>query len=312
MRTIAITGGTGFVGRHLISHFLSRGWSVRALARNPENLPHKDQISTIKGSLDHIDRLEELIEDAKVVAHCAGSIKARASTEFFNINSDGVETIARVCAESPTRPKLINLSSRAARAPELSDYAASKYAGEERLRRFADRLDGVSLRAPIVYGPGDTETLKILKGMKHRIAIAPRPKSTRIGFIFIEDLCAAIEALAQTEISGVHTVDAGDPSAQGHTWPEIADIVGDCLKRKVYCIALPPAPLRLAASVSALVTHAVGGTPMLTTGKINEFYCQSMAETGSDLTNLTGWKPTVTIIEGMAQTCEWYQEQGLL
>ena len=65
-KTLALTGGTGFVGRHLIRHFLARGWTVRALARRPRGLEPAPNLDLIEGSLEDSESLEVLIEGADV------------------------------------------------------------------------------------------------------------------------------------------------------------------------------------------------------------------------------------------------------
>jgi len=89
---IAVTGGTGFVGRHVIKVLLDSGYAVRALARTPSKLSDisHDNLSVLKGSLGRHDK----------AAQVAGL------------------------------SRFILLSSQTAAQPHLSDYAASKRAGE--------------------------------------------------------------------------------------------------------------------------------------------------------------------------------------
>jgi len=82
---IAVTGGTGFVGRHMISALLERGYQVRALARTPAklfDLKH-DNLEILQGSLGSND--EELVDGADVVLHMAGLIKARTRSDIMAV-----------------------------------------------------------------------------------------------------------------------------------------------------------------------------------------------------------------------------------
>ena len=77
------------------------------------------------------------------------------------------------------RPRFVLLSSLAARQPQISDYAASKLAGEAELTRLDGELPWSILRPPAVYGPGDRETLAFFRALRMGIGHACRRCATR-------------------------------------------------------------------------------------------------------------------------------------
>lgn len=172
---IAITGATGFVGRRLVRALVDAGYNVRALARRrpPPDGHDLPAVTWITGSLEDEPALDVLLQDAFAVVHCAGAIKARDRDGFFAANVAGTRRLAAHAAAKANPPRLIYISSLAAREPRLSSYAASKRAAEQALVPFQDALRTVILRPPGVYGPGDLETLRIFRLAAHGWFFAP-------------------------------------------------------------------------------------------------------------------------------------------
>ena len=77
MARIALTGGSGFVGRQTLEALLDAGHHVNALVRHPTKLPTRTGLSTIVGTLDQADALERLVGDADAVVHIAGATAGR-------------------------------------------------------------------------------------------------------------------------------------------------------------------------------------------------------------------------------------------
>lgn len=70
---IAIIGGTGKVGRHIATHAIQKGYHVRMLIRNPERLLNtNEKIEIVKGQVQDIDSIRELLKDCKIVINTFG------------------------------------------------------------------------------------------------------------------------------------------------------------------------------------------------------------------------------------------------
>ncbi len=309
--TIAITGGSGFVGSHLVLHLLSRGWTVRALSRSGgADLPGQGEIAC-QGSLDDPSSMARLIEGADAVIHCAGLIKAHNRQAFFHINADATAQLARLCAASSTCRHFIYLSSLAARMPGLSNYAASKYAGEESLSA-QETLSWTIVRPPVIYGPGDRETYKLFRYMKRGIVLAPGSIQSRVSFLYVDDLCAALSALLALPTGLQSVLDIHDDSPMGYGWEEIAQVASQSLGHRVRAVPVPRSVAWPIAVVNASCGQLFGYTPMLTPGKLREAYHPDWVSTLNPIIELTDWKPNVTILEGFSRSIKWYQQQGWL
>ena len=112
--TLAVTGGTGFVGGHLIRAARAAGYEVRALTRGWR--PPEDGIDWVEGALDRPDSLAKLCAGADAVVHVAGLINAPDRAGFEAVNVGGTAAMidaARARRRPPLRPHLLARRARA-------------------------------------------------------------------------------------------------------------------------------------------------------------------------------------------------------
>ena len=311
MTIIAVTGGTGFIGRHLIDGLTAAGHDVVALTRR-EASPRRG-VKWLSGSLHDSASLRRLIDGADVVVHCAGAVKASDARAFDAANAQAVSHIAGIAALQSAPPLLIHLSSLAARQPELSPYAASKAAGEEALSLLAG-MPWVSLRPPAVYGPGDLEILKVFKSLRFGIGFVPGSGEGRLSILHVRDLVAAILALMAAERPAVAgaTFELSDPREDGYTFSEIYDIAGRVLGRRARLIGVPRGLLTTVAQINRAMARLTGDTPMLTPEKVAELLHPDWVARGPKLGERISWSPKIGLEEGLRETLAWYRAEGHL
>ncbi|MDA5193652.1 NAD-dependent epimerase/dehydratase family protein [Govanella unica] len=309
-QTIAITGATGFIGGHIMAALLARGDHVQALTRRAR--PDQAGIRWISGDMADDDALARLVRGADAVIHCAGLVKARSKTAFFDANADAVaRLLSHVRAETPTA-RVIHLSSLAAREPGLSDYAASKAAGETILHETSDLL-WCGLRPPAVYGPGDMEILKIFKSLKFGVGFLPGGRAARLSLIHVQDLMAAVLALLdapQASVRGqIFELDDGRPN--GYGLAEVYEIAAAILGRRVHLLPVPARLLGLIGALNQILSRLTGQAPMLTPGKARELTHPDWVAQ-SPLLNRSGlWDPRIGLQDGLAETLAWYRHNFL-
>ncbi len=99
-----VTGGTGFVGSHVVRALLARGRSVRCLVRAKSartNLEGLDvELST--GDLTDLASVHSAVRGCRVVYHCAADYRlgARRPAEIFDANVGGTDNVLRAAAEA--------------------------------------------------------------------------------------------------------------------------------------------------------------------------------------------------------------------
>lgn len=268
MRVVAVTGATGFLGRRLVGALAADGWRVRILARRDPVLAASGgaRPDVVIGGLSDEAALATLCRGAEVVIHAAGLVKARALADFTAVNAGGAERVA-LAARRAEVPRVLLVSSLAAREPQLSPYAASKRAGEVAARQvLGDRL--LVVRPPAIYGPGDLETLGVFEAAL-RLPVAPVFDSrARVAMIHVEDAARQIAAAASRPPDGP-VVALSDARADGYGWREIVGAAGRAVGRESVMLRLPSAALGVAGAAGATL-RLFGANPILTPGKVRE------------------------------------------
>ncbi len=301
---IAITGSTGFVGRHLVKTLDEAGFGLRLLVRpGPRDLGF-GSAQTIVGDLADQAALKELVDGAQAVVHLAGAIAAPDRASFFAVNVQGTENVAKAALDAGVG-RFIHVSSLAAREPDLSDYGASKRAAEDALAAIAPK-GLVVVRPPVVYGPGDRATLPLLAQFTRRIAIIPGSAKARFSLLYVGDLAKFIEARLADDMPGLHEIDDGRP--RGYGWPDLFDLASTVEGHKARPIYLPQWLLEGLAWPVSLMGAAFKLRVPLTHGKVRELYHPDWVVRGAGPGNPT----YLPFAEGFRLTIAWYREQGWL
>ncbi len=309
---VALTGATGFIGRRLVNSLLSLGVEVRALCRQPQNAALPAGVTVIEGALEDEASLARLTANAGAVVHCAGLIKAATPEDFDRVNRVGTALLAQASACSVSPPRMILLSSLAARHPQLSEYAASKKRAEEELVRAGGQMHWTVLRPPAVYGPADSETFQLFRALRYGLLPSPAPSRARLSLIYVDDLCEAIVALLSARIESGLTFEVSDACVEGYSWHAIAEASARYLGRKVVPVPVPLNLMRALAYANQSWSRMTGRVPRISPGKVRELFHEDWVCRDNALTRYTEWQPKVDLDEGIRLTLSWYESHGWL
>ena len=309
---VAVTGGSGFIGRRIVERLAEDGWRVRALVRRPDSGLSDIGAEIVHGTLEDAASAYALTESADVVVHCAGAIRAANHETFVQINRDGTLRIAQAIVAQPRPARLLLMSSLAAREPELSAYAASKRMAEDGVRQLlGGQAEFCIVRPPAVYGPGDRATLPIFRQIQRGLLLVPAADA-RFSLLYVEDLAEIVAHLLEAPSWNGEVIEPDDGRG-GYRWTDLARIAGDHLHRRVRTVPLPWLALWLPAAIAQLMGAVLKRAPMITLGKLRELYhadwvCQ--ATSGTLLS--AGLPPRVAFDNGFAATLAWYKERQWL
>ncbi|PHZ83826.1 epimerase [Paremcibacter congregatus] len=306
----AVTGATGFVGKHLVRELVAQGIQVRALTRRPQE--DNDNVTWVNGDLDNIAALESLISGADIVYHLAGLVKARTKQDFFRVNSESVTTLATLAEKSGKKPHFILLSSLAARERHLSSYAESKRQGEENLQQSAGEMPWTILRPPGIYGPEDTETLKIFKAVASRFAPIPGDPFNRASWVYAPDLVQAMIAVADNVKCQGKILDVDDGKDSGYSLRDLYETAAQELRVRPLRVTVPKIILKTIAYGNVLFSTLFRYTPMVTPEKVNELYHPDWICHGTHVMKLTNWNPETNLEKGFKATLKWYKDNNLI
>lgn len=301
--TVAVTGGTGFVGRAVLEEAAARGLALRALTRRAQD--PAPGLEWVRGDLGDTDALARLVRGAQAVLHIAGVVNAADPAEFIEGNVQGTRRLVEA-AQAAGVTRFVLVSSIAAREPDLSQYGHSKREGERIVE--ASGLDWTIIRPPAVYGPRDTELFQLFRTA--RWGIVPIPPRGRTSVIHVADLARLLIAMLPggEGVSG-HVFEPDDGRAGGWSHREFALAIGAALGRRVWAIRVPPGVIMGGAGLDRL---ARGGGAKLTPDRARylvhpDWVCDPARAVPGHL-----WQARIALPEGLGDTATWYRNEGWL
>jgi nucleoside-diphosphate-sugar epimerase len=303
-RTLAITGGSGFVGSHVLEQAAAAGYQVQALARRIgvsgpfEQRP--DQTWQL-GTLDDKAALARLCEGADAVIHIAGAVNVPTRAMFDLANNIGTANVVAAAREAGVR-RFIHVSSLSAREPALSTYGWSKAQGED---RAANAPSPVIVRPPGVYGPRDTDVLEMFRMAAKGFMLLPPPG--RASWVHAADLARLLLALVDAGPTGT-ILEPDDGQPMSHV--ETAQLIGRAVGRtRLRTLSAPRWLLNLAAKGDRLVR---GANAKLTPDRARYMAYPDWTSDPARRPDPALWTPHVAPEQGFADTAKWYREQGWL
>ncbi len=317
MKTVLITGATGFIGTALGSRLASDGLAVRGIVHNPEKktvlprrvepvvLPHIEDGPTLREALSGVDTVIHLA--ARV--HVMHEVAADPLADFRRVNVLGTQRLAAMASEKKVKRFVflssIGVNGNATGAQPFTEndtpnpqnpYTQSKWEAERCLHEISGHspMEVLIIRSPLVYGPGNPGNFLELLNLVARGMVLPFGSVRNLrSFIYLENLVDAI-------ITG-----STHPRAAGQTYvvcdgedvstPELVRRVAFALGLPARLIPFLPGLLRIAGRVanrSAAVESLLG----------------SLTVDCSKIRSETGWKPPFTMTEGLKATAEWYNK----
>lgn len=318
-----VTGGTGFVGAHLVRMLQERGDEVTCLVRSPAKAEVLgwQGVRIVRGDLDDPAALRQGCAGADVIYHVAGRISARDLHTFMAANRDGTAALLEAATDHPPQ-RFVLVSSFAAAGPSapgqpidetrppspVTDYGRSKLAAEVLVRAMP--FPWTIVRPPVVYGEWDREVLKIFKMVRTGFAAVIGDGSQELSLIYGGDLAEALWRAATSPAAARKTYFAAHPAVV--TSRELACAIGRAVGERPRIVSVPPALARgLLWTIGSLV-QLTGGSTLLSADKANEFLAPAWTARADALARDTGWAARTDLDPGLGRTAEWYRTRGWL
>jgi len=304
---VAITGGTGFLGRHVTEAMAAQGWRIRLLVRQTPTQPVATlPIETLRGDLADAAALRELVRGAQMVVHLAGLTKARKRSEFLAVNRDGSGRLAAAVAAVAPGARFILVSSLAAREPQLSAYAESKRASEGAIAaELGEAARWVVLRPSAIYGPGDLEGLALFRLAAAPIVPALRGPEPRIALVHAQDVAAAIASLCVSGPS-MASFEVTDACHSGYGYRELLTQIGGLPEGRPRFLGLPDTVLLTAGMVVDTWSLITGKPALFGRGKVRELLHRDWASSAERQLPRLVWTPRIRLQEGLPATLAWW------
>jgi len=301
--TIAVTGGTGFIGKCLLDALLGLGLPVRALTRGAQPV-NSDHLTWIHGSLESGQSLETLLKGATHLIHLAGRVRGNTAQDFLATNTHASKALFERCSQMNTPPQVLLVSSLAAREPGLSHYAMSKHRAEQCLAEALPERHWTIFRPTAVYGAGDTEIRPLLRLASFGLFPVPSNPHHRVSLLHVDDLVAAMLAWLRSSESCGQTLELSDGATGGYEWQALADILSDQYGRRVRIMRLPKTLLLFVGALNAGIGRLVRRPVMLSPGKARELAHPDWTADPTRAMSHLDWRPLIEFSQGIALSNE--------
>src|SRR6478752_3988501 len=133
---IFLTGSTGFVGRHMLQRLLAEGHTVRALVREPARAaaPGQSGVEFVPGDVVEGVGLDQGMKGCDAVVHLVGIIVESGGNTFARVHHLGARNVVEA-AKRAGIARFIHMSALGVRADGAAAYQATKWRGEEEVRK---------------------------------------------------------------------------------------------------------------------------------------------------------------------------------
>ena len=330
---VLVTGGTGFLGSHLIEQLTRQGDSVRALSRGAQGDEYLRSLGAtpVRGDLDDAQSLEPACQGCRVVYHCAAKVELFGDKhDFHQANVAGTQRLIEAAGRSGVR-RFVHVSScavylnmlsvRVVAAGKLIDeftpvtappswyrYGQTKYESEQVVQaRCSAPMQWTIVRLGHLYGPRDRRTMSYvvaaLNDSRFRMA---GDGSNELTLVYVEDAARALVLSARRAEAAntILVVVPNSPCTQRAYLDALADGLG--LPRATRYL-----PFYLAFGLSWLGEYLVRGGPRRAWLRRSFVAILGLPAkiTGAHTSDLLGWAPQTTLAEGMKRTFEWYRAE---
>jgi len=215
MKTLFITGASGFIGSRLVRRLNHSDYKhIFCLSRTAcddlSYLRKYDNVQFLRGSLFDSESYIHQLSKSDIVIHLAAITGKAKAAEYFNINAKGTDFFIEKCKQSGIK-KILYISSIATKFKNIKNYpyARSKLQAEECVK--ASSIPYTILRPTIVIGDGSPILSSLSKlGNAHVVPIFG-DGTTMIQPIFIDDLISGIIHIIENNLFDNEIFDLGGP-----------------------------------------------------------------------------------------------------
>jgi nucleoside-diphosphate-sugar epimerase len=323
-KPIALTGGTGFVGSHLVDTLCAAGLRPRVLVRDLADPRWISGVGAefVAGSLAEPASLERLVAGAGTVIHLAGVLRAARAEDFDRGNRLGAASLVEAVRRAAPGARFAHVSSLAAAGPSadpegvgpedppapVSAYGRSKLAGEVEVRAFADERHWCILRPPAVYGPRDSDIFEFFRMASRGVAAIPAGERW-LTMVYVADVVRAVLAAGAVGESGT-TYHLGEPTPQllDRIFGRLAE-TGGC---RVKIIRVPASVVRVAGMAGSALQRLGWRRLPLTLDKTTELLAKHWTARTAGSLEALGVGDGTAFAAGAEITWNWYRRKGWL
>ena len=324
---ILITGGNGFLGRHLIASLQERGDTVRILALPTEDTTWLEErnVTVFRGNILDPDTLIAPMRGTDTVFHLAAMIGTwRSMRDYYAVNVTGTEHVCRAALKAGVS-RLIHISSAmvydmaAKRVPTEEDllvpldepYSMTKAQGDMLVQRMIreEHLPAVIIRPGTLIGPGDRLNFgRMVDRVRAGKGVIIGQGNNTIPLFYVTDMVQGLLLALDSKqaIGRVYNIGNDQPLTQTQYLSTIAREIGVAPPY----LHVPYAALYAAAYAAERIASISNDRvkPFLTRHGVKLYGANNHVSIDKARHEL-GYEPKVSRAEAVRITCAWYQHQ---
>jgi dihydroflavonol-4-reductase len=322
-----VTGATGFVGSHIVEKLLRAGAEVVCLVRPTSDIRWLAGLPVRLAKVAKPDpaELADALGGCTHVFHVAGVVRALKESEYHDGNVRFTAQLLEACQRKKKQvSRFVHISSQAAAGPARNDaptrecdecrpvsaYGRSKLMAEREVAKFASEFPVCILRPSAVYGPRDRDIFWFFR----LASLGLRPlvgRSSMVSLIFVGDVARAAVMAAENNASAGRTYFLADP--EPYSTEQLSCEIAKALDREFTArIHIPRAGIIGAGWVATAASRISNKALTFGIDKATEMIQQFWVCDTSEITRDIGFKPSVTLQEGLKITAAWYKQQKWL
>lgn len=273
-QAIAVIGGSGFIGSHLVNALVEAGKNVRVASRRRYNARHLTMlpIDVIETDVSDPVALAAFVEGADAVVNLVGTLNGGHGRPygpgFAKLHVDLPTKIVAAC-ESKGVHRLIHVSALGADSNGPSMYLRSKGDGEKAVQS-SPALASTIFRPSVIFGPEDTFLNRFALLQKVFPVIPLAMPDARFQPVFVGDVSKAIVNVLDLDAASGHTYELGGPSV--YTLEQLVQYCGEAIGRHARIVRLPEAFARL----QAMSFELAPGEPIITRDNLDSMKVDSV------------------------------------
>lgn len=328
--TVAVTGGTGFIGQVLVRQLVESGQKVRLIIRKSSQLGPLSSLplETSIAELSHTNSMARALSGCSGLYHLAAEARnwSPDPEAFKKVNVEGLKNVLHACLNSGVK-RVVYVSSSVVKGPSTGQpveetsfrgnipyytlYEESKALSEEIIPDFLRRgLEIMVARPTRVYGPGklseaNSVTRLIRLYLKFRAAIILNKGEETGNYVYVEDVASGLRLMMEKGQSGEDYLLGGENISLKGFYDLLEEVSGV----KALRVYIPVGLARELARFESWKARHFGLYPLITEGWV-ETFLQNWAFSHKKASQHLGYQP-ISLRKGLELTCRWLIEKKI-